>query len=146
MKIKKLDELQIIKRGNIFKHCLFTIIGLLLLYLVLLESDIVLMSQRNAIALIILIVVSMFCVKMICYGIYPLSEKRQRFIYLFMGLAGLFIIIISSRDVISNETRFIENEMLSDAGAGIIMGGLILLIFFAYIIKSVHSKMRGESL
>ena len=144
MKIKKLDELQIIKRGNIFKHCLFTIIGLLLLYLILLESDIVLMSQRNAITLIILIVISMFCVEMICYGIYPLSEKRQRFIYLFMGLAGLLIIIISSRDVISNETRFIENEMLSDAGAGIIMGGLILLIFFAYIIKSVHNKMRGE--
>jgi len=144
MKIKKLDELQIIKRGNIFKHCLFTIIGLLLLYLLSLESDIVLMSQRNAIALIILIIVSMFCIEMICYGIYPLSEKRQRFIYLFMGLAGLFIIFISSRDVISNETRFIENDMLSDAGAGIIMGGLFLLILFAYIIKSIHSKMRGE--
>ena len=146
MKIKKLDELQIIKRGNIFKHCLFTIIGLLLLYLILLESDIVLMSQRNAITLIILIVVSMFCIEMICCDIYPLSEKRQRFIYLFMGLTGLLIISISSRDVISHETRFIENEMLSDTGAGIIMGGLFLSILFVYIIKSVHNKMRGESL
>jgi len=144
MKIKKLDELQYIKRGNIFKHCLLTIIGLLLIYLVLTESDIILMSQRSAIALIILFIVSMFCVEMIYYDIYPLSEKRQWLLYLFAGLAGVFVIVISSRGLISGETRFIENEILSDSGAGIIMGGLCLMILIAYLIKKVYNKTKGD--
>jgi hypothetical protein len=81
---------------------------------------------------------------MILYDIYPLSEKRQGFIYLFGGLAGLYVIIISSGNLITGEVRFIENEMLSDAGAGVIMGGLFLMILFVYLIKIIYNKKRGE--
>jgi membrane protease YdiL (CAAX protease family) len=144
MKIKKLDELQLIKRGNIFKHCLYTIIGLLIIYSLLLENGVVLTSHRNALVLIILFIVSMFCVEMIYHDIYPLSEKRQGVLYLFAGLAGLFVMIISARGLISGETRFTENEMLSDTGAGVIMGCLFLMIFLAYLVRIIFNKMRGE--
>ena len=145
MKIKKLDELQYIKRGNIFKHCLFTIVGLLMIYTAMLEFDIIIASHRNALILIIIFIVSLFCIEMIYYEIYPLSEKRQKFLYLFAGLLGLTIIIAMSYELISGETRFMESQMLSDAGAGIIMGVMFLMIPAAYLIRRVHNKSKGES-
>jgi len=143
MKTKKLDELQYIKRGNIFKHCLFTIIGLLLLYIALVEFDIILMSQRNALLLIIIFIVSLFCIEMICYGIYPLSEKRQMFIYMIAGLCGLTVTIIALCEMVFGKESFIENEMLSDFGAGVILGCLLFAIFFAYAIKSKYNRKTG---
>lgn len=145
MKIKKFDELQYIKRGNIFKHCLFTIIGLLLLYMAMTEFGIVLMSQRNALLLIIVIIVSLFCIEMICYDIYPLSEKRQKFIYIIAGLLGSVIIIISIYEMAFGEESFVENAVLSDIGAGAILGCLLFAIFFAYAIKSIFNKKTGGS-
>lgn len=145
MKIKKLDELEYIKRGNIFKHCLFTIIGLLLVYIVLLESDIIFISQRNVLIFIIMFIVSLFCIEMICYDIHPLSEKRQKFLYIFAGLFGVAIIIISTYELITNEASFIENNIISDTGTGIIIGCLFSLILLTYIIKSNYNKKReGE--
>jgi hypothetical protein len=144
MKLKNLDELQLIKRGNVFKHCLFTVIGLLMLYVMALELDIVFMSQRNALVLIILFVVSLFCIEMICCDIYPLSEKRQKFLYFFEGIFGTVIVTVSIYEIVSGEAGFIENEMLTDAGAGVIMGGLFILILLAYIGKSVYNKKIGE--
>lgn len=145
MKIKKLDELEYIKRGNIFKHCLFTIIGLLLVYIVLLESDIIFISQRNVLIFIIMFIVSLFCIEMICYDIHPLSEKRQKFLYIFAGLFGVAIIIISAYELITSEASFIENNIISDTGTGIIIGCLFSLILLTYIIKSNYNKKReGE--
>ena len=98
MKIKKLDELQYIKRGNVFKHCLFTTICLLLINIALLEFDIAIASQRSTLVLIVLFVVSLLCIEMIYFEIYPLSEKRQKFLYIFAGLYGLAAIIASVYD------------------------------------------------
>jgi uncharacterized membrane protein HdeD (DUF308 family) len=147
MKIKKLDELQYIKRGNIFKHCLFTVIGLLLLHILATELGIVFTSQRNALLLIVFFIISLFCVEMIYHGIYPLSEKRQKFLYIVMGLCGIVIIAASVYDMVSGNAGFAENGLLSDSGAGVFIGGLSLAIFVAYIIKSVFggkNKNRDE--
>ena len=144
MKIKKLDELQYIKRGNIFKHCLFTIIGLLLLNIAAIEFDLVFMSQRNSLILIIVFVVSLFCIEMICYGIYPLSEKRQKFIYFFAGFIGMAAIITTAYEMIFDKVSFIKNRMLSDSGAGLIMGCLLFAILIAYVMKIVYEIKRGE--
>jgi len=145
MKIKKLDELQLIKRGNIFKHCLFAIIGLLLLYIAMIELDIVFLSHSNTLILMIIFVVSMFCIEMIHYEIYPLSEKRQRFAYLFAGLFGTAAIIASIYEMVSGAMGFIENDMLSDAGAGVLMGSLFLAILLAYVCKLISNKKKSEA-
>ena len=143
MKIKNLDELQYIKRGRIFKHCLFTIIGLLLVYIALLQVDIVLTDHQTALLLIIIFVVSLFCIEMIFYDIYPLSESRQKYLYFVMGLLGLVIIILAAYELITGETDFIENGILSNVGAGIITGSLFLLILLAYLVKKFFNRMNG---
>jgi predicted acyltransferase len=144
MKFKKLDELQYIKRGNIFKHCLFTVIGLLLLYYTVLGFDIVIMSQRNAILLIIIFTVSLFCIEMIWNEIYPISEKRQKFLYFILGLFGFAVIILSAYEMITGKACFMEREIISDTGTGFIMGCLLFMIFAAYILRKITAKKKGE--
>jgi len=145
MKIKKLDELQYIKRGNVFGHCLITLIGLLVVNIIMIELGIVFMNQRNMLIFIIIFTVSQFCIEMICYDIFPLSEKRQRFVYIFAGLIGIVFIFISVHSIISGEAGFTENEILSDAGAGIFTGCLMLSIFLSYTIKYLYKKRTGDS-
>ena len=147
MKIKKLDELELIKRGNIFKHCLFTVIGLLFVHIAMMELNIILMSQRNAVVLIIIFIVSLFCIEMICYGIFPLSEKRQKFVYIIAGLCGVAAVIFTVIELLYGEEGFIVNEMLSDTGTVGVMGCLLFAILLAYVIKSICSLQktsRGE--
>ena len=142
MKIKKLDELQYLQRGNIFKHCLFTIVALLLCYIAMLDFDIILLAHRNALLLIVIFIISLFCIEMIYHGIYPLSEKRQKFLYILFGLCGLAATVICALEMLSGEGHFIENAMLSDAGTGVIMGCLLFTIFVAYILKTIHTKKQ----
>ena len=145
MKFKKLDELEIIKRGNIFKHSYFVTIGLLLLYYLSLTLDIIFISQQNALLLIIFFIVSLFCIEMILHDIYPLTEKRQRFIYVFLGLDGIVILATSVYDLIFGEASFIENRMISNSGTGIILGFIVFSVLLAYIFRSVYNKRKSES-
>jgi hypothetical protein len=45
--------------------------------------------------------------------------------------------------MVFGEESFIENKMLSDVGAGVILGCLLFAIFLAYAIKSVYNKKTG---
>lgn len=143
--MKKLDELQYIKRGNVFKHCLFTIVIMLLAYVSILELDIIIISQRNALMLIVLFIVSLFCIEMICYEIYPLSEKRQKFIYCFAGLFGIGAIIAGIYEMVMEDAAFIESKMLTDAGTIILIGCLFIMVLIAYLLKKLYVKTKGDS-
>jgi len=144
MKIKKLDELQLIKRGNVFKNCLFVLIGLLFLNIVMLESGMVFIDQRSAMVLMILSIVVLLSVQMIYYEIYPLSEKRQRAVYAVAGLFGLAAVVFSAVIMATGEAAFVENAMLSEIGSIMIMGGLFLTIPIAYFIRRVYNKRASE--
>lgn len=145
MKLKKLDELQYIKRGNIFKHCFFTIIGLLMLHILATELGIVFTSQQNTLLLMVFFILSLFCIEMIYHGIYPLSEKRQKFLYMVMGICGITIIAASVYDIVTGDAGFAENGLLSDSGAGVFIGCFSLAIFIAYVIKRAYGGKTEKS-
>ena len=140
MKFKKLDELQKIKRGNVFMHCYFATIFLIIANYLMLAFDFAAVSQQNALLLMLLLIVSLFCIEMICYEIYPITEKRQRILYIVIGLYGIFLLALGFIDILSDEASFIEDHMISNAGVGIILGCLMFSILFAYILKSANGK------
>jgi len=144
MKFKKLDELELIKRGNIFKHSYFVTIGLLLLYYITLTLGFVFISQQNAILLIIFFIVSLFCIEMIYHDIYPLTEKRQKIIYYLLGLYGIAVLAAGVYDLVFGEANFVENRIISNSGTGIILGCISLSILIAYIFRSVYNKKKNE--
>ena len=142
--MKKLDKLQLIKRGNIFKHCLLTVIVLLLLYALLLQFEISLLQHQIALILIIIFTISQFCVEMILCDIYPLTEKRQRFLYYLLGVVGLFIIVVASYDLVAGRADIIGDKMLTNTGAVLIMGCFFLVVFLTYTVKRIYNKKRED--
>lgn len=75
--IKHLDELQLLKRGNVFKHGLFFLVGLLLVNNLLFSYGIEWASGKWAELTIILFVVVVCSIEFIYYDIYPLTEKSK---------------------------------------------------------------------
>lgn len=143
-RFKKLDELELIKRGNIFKHCLFTVIGLLLINVTLLELDIIFMSQRNIMLCIIMFIVSLFCSEMILNDIYPIGEKRQRFIYVFFGLYGITLAVLSFYEAVILKYPLIEDGILSDTITYAIASIFSMSVGITYICRMLYNKKHKE--
>lgn len=82
---KNLAELQLLKRGNIFKNCFFTVLLLLFVNLSLLKLDIKILNSESAMLLFMQIPITLFCIEMILYDIYPVGENRMRLLYVGYG-------------------------------------------------------------
>jgi hypothetical protein len=142
--MKKLDELQLLKRGNVFKHGLFILGGLVLLNAYLENNNIFVLNDRWAVPLIVLVTVAACAIEMICYDIYPLTEKRQKLLIYFVGLFGLASIIISVFEMLSGQISFIHNSQVTDEGIGILFGCTFVSITTAYIIKSFYNAKQKD--
>ena len=140
-----LDELQLVKRGNIFKHGLFVMGGLLLLKTLLENYNIFILNEKWGNLVIILFTIALCSIEMICYDIYPLSEKRQKFMIYFVGLFGFVSIVISIFDMVNENIAFILEKQLSDSAIGIIFGCIFISIFIAYIIKTIYNERHEEN-
>jgi len=141
--MKKLDELQLLKRGNVFKHGLFLLGGLVLLNSFLANSNIILINEKWSSTLMVLVTVAVCGIEMIYYDIYPLTEKRQKFLIYFVGLFGIASIIISIYEMIKGQIPFSSNKQVTDEGIGIIFGCIFVSITVAYIIKSYYNSREN---
>lgn len=139
-KINNLDELQLLKRGNIFKHGLFSLFGLLLVNALLYSCGIDWASGKWAELTIILFTVVLCGIEFICYDIYPLTEKRQKFIIYFLGLFGATSIIACIYDLITEKTGIIVNGKITNSALGILYGTMFATVFFAYKIKTKYNS------
>lgn len=78
-----LDELQLLKRGDVFKHGFLSLTGLLLVNALLYSYGIEWTSGKWAELTIILFVIVLCSVEFIYYDIYPLTEKQAKGRHLF---------------------------------------------------------------
>lgn len=144
MIIKRLDELELIKRGRVFKHCFFILIILLTINMYLIKLDIEIMSQDNMMLCIIFFIISLFCVMMISYDIYPIGEKRLRVMYLLCGLMGILFALLGIYDIAALDKSFIEDGLISSSGVSIILCLPALSIPAAYLVKKILNKKHKE--
>ncbi len=139
-KLKQLDELELLKRGNVFKHGLFALGGLLLANTLLYSLGIEWASGKWAELTILLFVVALCSIELICYGIYPLTEKRQKGLIYFSGLLGTMAIIAGIYDLVSEKAGGVVNGKITDSALSIVYGILFTAIFIAYKLKSKHES------
>lgn len=78
-----LDERQLMLRGNVFKHGLYTLIGLLLLNAFLYGIGFEWASGKWPELTLILFTVMVCSIEFIYYEIYPLTEKNQKYAMFF---------------------------------------------------------------
>ncbi|TDW11820.1 hypothetical protein EDD63_1527 [Breznakia blatticola] len=137
--IKHLDELQLLKRGNVFKHGLFSLVGLLLINALLYSCGIEWASGKWAELTIILLVVVLCSIEFIYYDIYPLTERKQKYLIYFSGLFGFVALIACIYDLVIEEVRIVASGKITDGALGIIYGILFMVVFLAYILKIKHN-------
>ena len=139
-KIKNLDELQLLKRGNVFKHGLFCLIGLLLLNALLYSQGIEWASGKWAELTIVLFTVVLCSIEFIFYDIYPLTEGKQKHLIYFCGLFGLVALVACVYDLASANTGIVDNGKISASALGAVYGLMFLFVFIVYMLKKQYNK------
>lgn len=135
IKTKNLDELQLLKRGNIFKHGLFILVSLLLLNTLLYSYGIEWTTGKWGELTIILITIVICAIEFIYHDIYPLTENKQKYLIYISGLYGLTAIVICIYDMISKKTGIIVDGKVTSNTLGIIYGVLFIAVFVTYKFK-----------
>ena len=138
-KIKKLDELQLLKRGNIFKHGMFCLIGLLLLNTLLYSQGIEWASGKWAELTIILFTIVLCSIEFILYDIYPLTEHKQKHLIYFLGLLGFVALIDCIYDLIVGKSGIVVDGKITETALGIIYGLMFISVFVVYKLKKQYN-------
>ena len=138
-KIKKLDELQLLKRGNIFKHGMFCLIGLLLLNTLLYSQGIEWASGKWAELTIILFTIVLCSIEFILYDIYPLTENKQKHLIYFLGLFGFVALIDCIYDLIVGKSGIAVDGKITETALGIIYGLMFISVFVVYKLKKQYN-------
>lgn len=138
-KIKKLDELQLLKRGNVFKHGMFCLIGLLLINTLLYSQGIEWASGKWAELTIILFTIVLCSIEFIYYDIYPLTENKQKHLIHFLGLFGLVALIACIYDLTIGNTGVIVDGKITESALGVIYGLMFISVFVVYKLKKQYN-------
>ena len=138
-KIKKLDELQLLKRGNIFKHGMICLIGLLLLNTLLYSQGIEWASGKWAELTIILFTIVLCSIEFILYDIYPLTENKQKHLIYFLGLFGFVALIDCIYDLIVGKSGIVVDGKITETALGIIYGLMFISVFVVYKLKKQYN-------
>ena len=138
-KIKKLDELQLLKRGNIFKHGMFCLIGLLLLNTLLYSQGIEWASGKWAELTIILFTIVLCSIEFILDDIYPLTENKQKHLIYFLGLFGFVALIACIYDLIVGKSGIVVDGKITETALGIIYGLMFISVFVVYKLKKQYN-------
>lgn len=139
-----LDELQLLRRGDVFKHGFLSLTGLLLVNALLYSYGIEWTSGKWAELTIILFVIVLCSVEFIYYDIYPLTEKRQKGGIYFLGLFGLISIAACGYDLAVEKVGIIADGKITASALGILYGIMFLSVFFAYKLKTKYN-LKYES-
>ncbi len=136
MKSGHLDELQLLKRGNVFKHGLFSLMGLLLVNALLYACGIEWAPDKWPELTIILFVVVLCSIEFIFCDIYPLTEKRQKYLINLCGLYSVVALIACGYDLAIEKAGIVRDGKITESALGIVYSLLFAAIFFAYKIKA----------
>lgn len=138
---KHLDERQLLIRGDIFKH------GLCILTILIFSNSILNLfynfewaDGRWSELTIILFTITVCSIEFISYAIYPLKEKRQKYLIYILGAFGVISIVLCLYEMVTLNISVIMNGKLSSNALGILYGIMFLSIFITYILKNVYSK------
>jgi hypothetical protein len=143
---KNLDELQLLRRGNIFKHGLFTLIGLLLLNALLYSAGIEWASGKWPELTIILFTVVLCYIEFICNDMYPLTKEKQKYAIYFIGLFGIAVVIACIYDLLTNKMGIIVDGKIASEALGIIYGFMFLSSRVIYSLCRMNNRKKGTGI
>lgn len=140
-KYKKLDERQLLIRGNIFKHGFFIMTILIFCNSMLYTFySFEWTTGKWSELTIVLLTTTVCCVEFIYHDIYPITEKRQKHMIYFMGIFGVVSIGLCLYEMSADNIPAIADGKLTANLLGILYGFMFLTVFITYICKLIHNK------
>lgn len=130
------DERQLWIRGDVYKHGLFLMGGILLLDNLLRDFGMVWAGGRILDLSVLMVTVAFCSVEWICRDVYlALPIKQQDGILALLGVLAVALLFYSCIELFLGETRFFSHGQLAEAGLEIISSLCLLLICVAYLVK-----------
>lgn len=138
---EKLDERQLMIRGNIYYQAL-TLISVLLITNFYLKTflNIDWVYGEWDYLLILFIGLLWIFIRFIMCDIYPLTKVKYHFLFIFTGIYGFGVGGFSLYFIVTNQTPFIKNDTITNMGAFVLFASIYACIFVAYIIKLLYNK------
>ncbi len=140
-KDKNLDERELQIRGGVALHTMLFGFALLLLVTMLDLLGLFYIEQPFGYLLVLLLMVAMLCMEMIYHEVYPIGEKRQRFLYYVLGAYGIIVLPICIMAYKNGEVFFVEKTVTQN---GVLAGMAVVYIAVClfYIMRSRKSKQK----
>lgn len=140
----KLDERQLLLRGNALKHVFILVIILLLVDAFLKDLEIVLVKGIWANILIIVISSCVCLNEMIINDSMNIEEKSERILVLLIGIGGLILFVWGIVDFVINPSKIILEGSLSKQGIEMLMAIAWSSILITYLLKKKKLKQLDK--
>lgn len=140
----KLDERQLLLRGNALKHGFILIVILLLIDAFLKDLGIVLIEGMWGNILIIVISSCVCLNEMVINDSMNIEEKSERMLVLLLGIGGLILFVWGIIDLVIRPSKIILKGSLSKQGAEMFMAIAWSSVLITYLFKRKKLKQLDE--
>jgi len=134
------DERQLWVRGDIFKHTVIVMGGLLLLNSFLMDYGVSWADGMYPSMIILLISIMTLSVEMICRNVYPSVNNNQKIPIYLIGILSTVSLAWTVIESNSLEIKLVVSGQLSEYGSRLIMNSCMFIIFAVFIVKTVYEK------
>ena len=138
----KLDERQLLIRGDIFKHGFFLMGGLLLLYAYLSELGLIKIQGIWSNFLIMMISFAAVIIEKIIRDADDRTDKRMAVLVSLMGILGAAGLIMSIMDITSGGKSFLENRELTQSGTFMLLSIIEIIVFCTFVVKGIINSRQ----
>lgn len=138
----KLDERQLIIRGNVFFRTLLCIVTILMInfffkqlteiHWIVGDWDYMLLTMGGSISI---------CIQLLYYGIYPWFNKKYHLLFWGIGIYGFTFMYITIFHYFKLSEPLITKGHLSEKSAFIIFSSYFIIIFIVYLVFAHQYKI-----
>lgn len=141
----KLDERQLLLRGNIYYQGLGIISSLLIVnFYIKTFFNLNWVYGDWDYLLILFIGITFICIRLTFCDIYPLTSIRYKIFFFFTGIYGIGILLFIAYLLFSNQTSFIIDNQISSIGGMVLFCTMYTAIFIGYLIKLFYDKYKND--
>jgi hypothetical protein len=136
----KFDERQLWGRGEVYKHMILVMGGLLILDGILKDGGVIWAGSFDSSMIILMISGMVGSVEMICRNVYMSRGNQNKWVVYLMGIISTISLVRIVIELIFQKYSLIASSQLNDKGFLFVIDVCMLVIFVVFIIKSANTK------
>lgn len=145
--VKGLDELQLIKRGNAFKHAFFTLVGSSLVNILLVNHVLGIEWAEGGREELTIVLFSLMVLiaEFAWHGIIPFGEKQQKAFMVLYAVTGLFLVGVCVYDLVFEHAKIFFNGQVTPSALVGFYGIMFIMITVVYMLRQITLKKEDAA-